>query len=363
MLGVIIGVASLVALTSVASGATSGITDSLNSLGANKITVSSQNPSALKESEALAIAGFDDVKQVGIQTSATTQLVFGNEQTQVSLAGVSSNYLELNSPEMLFGSFLTNVESLQEANQITLNSVAADALGIGAEHIGQSVTLFGQPYVLTGVVDSSSGFNSQGSAYVSLENSRTLFAQYPYLSTIEVEAISSEAVSNVEAEVTEFLLESYQVTEEEAQFTIRNQASVQDTIGSITGTLSLLLGGISSISLVVGGIGIMNIMLVSVRERTKEIGIRRAIGATRRQILTQFMIEAVVLSVMGGILGLIVGEGVALLIAQIAGWSFAIDAGTVGLSIAFSVLVGVVFGVWPARGAARLQVVEALRYE
>jgi len=168
----------------------------------------------------------------------------------------------------------------------------------------------------------------------------------------------------VEYRVEQFLRYSKGVTkDEDATFSIFNQAALQDTIKTVTGTLALLITGIAGISLVVGGVGIMNIMLVSVRERTREIGVRRAIGAKQSQILTQFLMEAVVLSLMGGFIGLVLGQLASLGFANLGGWDFFIDPTTVIVALGFSALVGVVFGVWPARTASRLQPVDALRFE
>ena len=153
------------------------------------------------------------------------------------------------------------------------------------------------------------------------------------------------------------------VDDEDAEFIIFNQAALQDAVNTVTGTLSLLITGIAGISLVVGGIGIMNIMLVSVRERTREIGVRRAIGATQGQILIQFLMEAVVLSLLGGFIGLVIGQLASFGLANLGDWDFFIDPGTVALALGFSGFVGIVFGVWPARTAAKLQPVDALRFE
>jgi putative ABC transport system permease protein len=164
--------------------------------------------------------------------------------------------------------------------------------------------------------------------------------------------------------VEQFLRYSKGVTkDEDATFTIFNQAALQDTIQTVTGTLAILITGIAGISLVVGGVGIMNIMLVSVRERTREIGVRRAIGARRSEILTQFLIEAVVLSLLGGLIGLVIGQLASYGFSILGGWDFFIDPTTVFVALGFSALVGIVFGVWPARTASQLQPVEALRFE
>jgi putative ABC transport system permease protein len=200
--------------------------------------------------------------------------------------------------------------------------------------------------------------------YITQEAARSLFSKSPYISVIRVQAESEEAVSPVEYRVESFLRYSKDVRDDDdATFSIFNQAALQDTIRTVTGTLGILITGIAGISLVVGGIGIMNIMLVSVRERTREIGVRRAIGARQSQILTQFLMEAVVLSTLGGLIGLTIGQLASYGFSILGGWEFFIDPTTVFVALGFSALVGVVFGVWPARTAAKLQPVDALRFE
>jgi putative ABC transport system permease protein len=182
--------------------------------------------------------------------------------------------------------------------------------------------------------------------------------------TIGVSVATVEGMDAATTAITALLRERHALAAtDDADFSILDQAQLLETASSISGTLTLLLGGIASISLVVGGIGIMNIMLVSVRERTREIGIRKAIGARGRDILAQFLIEALTLSLLGGVIGVAVGLGVSAAIGRIAGWGFALNPVTIAVALVFSLAVGVVFGVWPARQAARLDPISALRYE
>jgi putative ABC transport system permease protein len=361
MLGVIIGVASLVALTSLASGATSGINDSLSSLGAQQVTVSASQPDALDESDAAAIEELSDVSLVSVSTSGQGAAVFNGTEAAVSLSGVDDAYAESSGITMAVGSFLPSNRS---DRSVVLSATAANDLGVVEDDIGATVRLDGVTFTLVGVAEDAGGFGVGGTAYVGLDASRSLFAAAPYVSSITVTAASEEVVTEVQSAVDTVLRDRAGLSaDDDAAFTVTNQSSLLDTLDSVQQTLSLLLIGIASISLVVGGIGIMNIMLVSVRERTREIGVRRAIGAKRGTILIQFLLEAVVLSLLGGVIGLIVGIGVSAIIAAVAGWAFTISTTTLLIALGFSALVGIVFGVWPARTASRLQPVDALRFE
>ncbi|MGA0986305.1 MAG: ABC transporter permease, partial [Candidatus Nanopelagicales bacterium] len=210
----------------------------------------------------------------------------------------------------------------------------------------------------------SQGFGSDGIAYVTLESAYRYFAKSPYLSSISLRVADENLVSSVTGSLTSLLLNRHSISNaSDADFVITDASAILEALNTVQSTLTLLLGGIASISLIVGGIGIMNIMLVSVRERTREIGIRRAIGARQGQILTQFLIEAIVLSLLGGIIGVILGEIVAVLLANLGGWEFVLSWATILAALGFAMLVGILFGVWPARAASRLKPVEALRFE
>lgn len=364
MLGIIIGVGAVVALTAVGQGAQQGIDDSLASLGANQITVSATTATGLEEKDAEAIAQIEGVLQVSTQVRSGGTATYGAESVSVGIQGVSATHVDLANPDVAIGSFLPSAPGLQNTRSIVVSAEGAADLGFSEESIGDQLRLDGVAFTIVGVLDDADGFGAGANVYITQDAARALFSKSPYLSAISIQAISQEAVSPVEYRVEQFLRYSKGVTEDDkATFSIFNQAALQDTIKTVTGTLGILITGIAGISLVVGGIGIMNIMLVSVRERTREIGVRRAIGARQSQILTQFLMEAVVLSLLGGFIGLVIGQLASLAFANLGGWDFFIDPGTVVVAMGFSALVGVVFGVWPARTASKLQPVDALRFE
>ena len=364
MLGIIIGVGAVVALTAVGQGAQQGIDASLATLGANQITVSATTPTGLEEKDAEAIADIEGVLQVSTQVRSNGTATYGNESVSVGIQGVSPSFSDLANPDIAIGSYLPTAKALQSTRSIVVSAEGAADLGFTVESVGDQLRLDGVAFTIVGVLDDADGFGAGANVYITQEAARALFSKSPYLSAISIQAVSQEAVSPVEYRVEQFLRYSKGVTkDEDATFSIFNQAALQDTIKTVTGTLALLITGIAGISLVVGGVGIMNIMLVSVRERTREIGVRRAIGAKQSQILTQFLMEAVVLSLMGGFIGLVLGQLASLGFANLGGWDFFIDPTTVIVALGFSALVGVVFGVWPARTASRLQPVDALRFE
>ncbi len=364
MLGVIIGVGAVVALTAVGQGAEQGIDSSLASLGANQITISATTPTGLEEKDAAAIADIEGVLKVSTQVRGRGNATYGSESVAVGIIGVSASYSDLANPNVAIGSFLPTAPGLQNSRTVVVSAKGADRLGFTEQTIGDTIRLDGLAYTVVGVLDDADGFGSGANVYITQGAARSMFSKSPYVAAISVQAVSQEAVSPVEYRVEQFLRYSKNVRDDDdATFSIFNQAALQDTIKTVTGTLGILITGIAGISLVVGGIGIMNIMLVSVRERTREIGVRRAIGAKQSAILTQFLMEAVVLSFLGGLIGLILGQLASYGFSVLGGWDFFIDPTTVFVALGFSALVGVIFGVWPARTAAKLQPVDALRFE
>ncbi len=364
MLGVVIGVAAIVALTSIVDGASQGINKSLATLGTNQLNITAMAPDALTEQDANALAELDGVSVMFVQTSNEGTIATEDKRVNARLVGVSAEYFQAVKPEIAMGAYLSNSKFAASAKDVVFGADAANDLGLTDSMLGQTVKLNGQDFRLVGVLDDQAGFGTNGRVYVTLDSARKLFSQYPYVSSIVVQAETPEAVDALQLETDRLLRERYGLgTETDARYTITNQASLIAAVSSITDTLGLLLTGIAGISLVVGGIGIMNIMLVSVRERTREIGVRRAIGAKQSNILTQFLIEAIVLSLAGGVVGLILGEIAAYFLAIIGDWVFSIQLETVLLALGFSLVVGVVFGVWPARTAAKLEPIDALRFE
>ncbi len=364
MLGVVIGVAAIVALTSIVDGASQGINKSLATLGTNQLNITAMAPDALTELDANALAELENVSVMFVQSQNEGTIATGDIRVNARLVGVSSKYFEAVKPEIALGSYLSSSSFAQTAKDVVFGADAANDVGLTADMLGQTVKLNGQDFRLVGVLDDQAGFGTGGRVYVTLDSARKLFSQYPYVSSIVIQANTPEQVDALQVTADSLLRERYGLgADTEARYTITNQASLIAAVSSITDTLGLLLTGIAAISLIVGGIGIMNIMLVSVRERTREIGVRRAIGAKQSNILTQFLIEAIVLSLAGGVVGLILGQIAAFFLAILGDWVFEVKLDTVVLALGFSLLVGVVFGVWPARTAAKLEPIDALRFE
>jgi len=364
MLGVVIGVAAIVALTSIVDGASQGINRSLATLGTNQLNISAFGPNALTEQDARALAELEGVSVMFMQSQNEGTIATADNRVEARLVGVSADYFEAVKPVLAMGSYLSSNPAALNSRDVVFGADAANDLGLTSDMLGKSVKLNGQDFRLVGVLDDQAGFGTSGRVYVNLDAARKIFSQYPYVSSIVIQATTREGVDSLQVAADRLLRERYGLTADaETRYTITNQASLISAVSSITDTLGLLLTGIAAISLIVGGIGIMNIMLVSVRERTREIGVRRAIGARQSDILTQFLIEAVVLSIAGGIVGFILGEIAAFFLAILGDWEFAIRMDTITLAMGFSLVVGVVFGVWPARTASKLEPIDALRFE
>jgi putative ABC transport system permease protein len=364
MLGVVIGVAAIVALTSIVDGASQGINKSLATLGTNQLNITALANDSLTEQDAEALGALENVSVMFVQAQNQGTIATVDNRVNARLVGVSSKYFEAVKPEIAIGSYLSSSSFAATAKDVVFGADAANDLGLTSDMLGKTVKLNGQDFRLVGVLDDQAGFGTSGRVYVPLDSARKLFSQYPYVSSIVIQANTPEQVDTLQLQADVLLRERYGLGEDTtARYTITNQASLIAAVGSITATLGLLLTGIAAISLIVGGIGIMNIMLVSVRERTREIGVRRAIGAKQSNILTQFLIEAIVLSLAGGVVGLILGQIAAFFLAIMGDWVFSIRLDTIGLALGFSLLVGVVFGVWPARQAAKLEPIDALRFE
>ena len=364
MLGIIIGVMSLIALVSVAQGATSGIQDQFKGLGARNLNITGTTNQSLTTDDVKEIEKLSGIEIVTETVSGRVTLSSNEASTRAQIIGVDQNYKTVVDPDIFVGSFLPDVTNASDARLIVLSTTLASDLKLDAYSIGSSIAVGSTEFTIVGILDDADGFGTMGNAYIPLETAFKYVAVPPYLSSITVQTTSEEIVPEVTTNLTALLKARHNITgDREADFVITDASQLLDAIGTVQQFLSLLLGGIASISLVVGGIGIMNIMLVSVRERTREIGIRRAIGAQQSQILTQFLIEAIVLSLVGGIIGVIIGEVVAYFLAQLGQWNFALSPTMILASLGFSMFVGVVFGVWPARTASKLKPVEALRFE
>ncbi len=379
MLGVIIGVASVVALVSVGQGATSGITSRLQGLGTNLLTVNpgsstssftrgaAGSATTLTLDDATALGKLAGVAAVAPERSTQALVVAGRQNTTTSIVGTTADYAMVRAYTVWQGSFLTTPAVDAGLRVAVLGATTADDLGLDATAVGSTISIGGLPFQVVGILQpkgSTGPFSQDDQVLIPITTVDHHFLSGDSVRSIGVSVATADQVDQVTAEIDSTLRTRHGLSATAtADFTIADQAQLLETVGSVTGLLTILLAGIASISLIVGGIGIMNIMLVSVRERTREIGIRKAVGARGRDILAQFLVEALTLSVLGGLIGIVAGVAVSALIGAIAGWGFVFNPVTIVVAVAFSLLVGVVFGVWPARTAARLDPIAALRYE
>ena len=387
MLGIIIGVAAVIALVAVGQGAQASVTQRFQSLGSNLLVISpgaafygrasqgAASAQSLTNEDAQAIAQLATlVGAIAPEYSIRgAQIVYGNKNTQTSALGVPPEYLTVRNWQVARGRFIDqqDVESL--AKVCTLGTtVVEDLFGSGyLDPVGKTIKINRQNYQVVGVMASKgqAGFtNEDDQVFIPLSTAQIKFggAGNTSLGSINVQVTSAEMMDFAQAELTAILRARHGLSPSQADdFNIRSQVQIMEMVQQTTGTFTILLGSIAAISLVVGGIGIMNIMLVSVTERTREIGIRRAVGAKRRDILTQFLVEAVVLSSMGGVMGVLVGWGGAQLLSRLASelLSTLVTPGSVVMALGVSVAIGLFFGIYPANRAARLNPIEALRHE
>ncbi len=372
MLGVIIGVASVVALTAVGQGSTSTVEDRLTSLGTNLITISpastTTSTASLTIEDADALRTLGSVAGVSPELSTSQYVTAGDENTTTTILGATEDYLAVRNFELWQGSELTGLAVANELRLAVLGATTADDLGLGADAVGSEIEIAGLPFVVAGILQEKGGTgrdDPDDQVLIPITTMQKYLSGSDEVRTIAVSATSAGDIDQVIAEVEAQLRELHALptSGDEDDFSIVDQAQLLETASAVNDTLTIMLAGIASISLIVGGIGIMNIMLVSVRERTREIGIRKSIGARGRDIMSQFLVESVTLSLIGGLVGVLVGVGATYLISNFAGWDVALDVGTIGIAVGFSMAIGVIFGVWPARQAARLDPIQALHYE
>ena len=369
MLGVIIGVASVVALVGVGQGTTSNITSRLAGLGTNLLTISPTGggDSTLTLSDADAIAALPGIGGVAPEISTNLTVSAGTESATTTVVGTTPAYPMVRAYDVWQGTFLTDASLDQDLRVAVLGATTATTLGLGAGDIGSQISVGGLPFRVIGILQAKGGTGFQDpddQVIVPIGVVQKYFVGGDTVRTIGVSVADPAGMTAASAAITALLRDRHELAATDtADFNVFNQTQLLEAASSISATLTLLLGGIASISLIVGGIGIMNIMLVSVRERTREIGVRMAIGARRRDILAQFLVEALTLSLLGGLIGIMVGLAVSAGIGQLAGWGFQFNPTTIVAAVLFSLAVGVVFGVWPARQAARLDPITALRYE
>jgi len=382
ILGIVIGIGSVIAMISIGQGATGSIENSIQSMGSNLITVSpgfqrsfSQVSVGRGSAQSLSVKDADAITQevsgvntVAPELSRRYQVVAKGTNTNTQIVGTTASYPGVRNIQVEQGSFISdqNVSSLSKV--AVLGPVARDDLfGENANPIGQNIRINGINFKVIGVTASKggTGFGSQDDMiFIPITTAQKLLAGADYVSTISVQAQNPQLIADVQASVTNLLLERHNITDPQlADFSVISQQDILASASSITNTMTILLAAIAGISLIVGGIGIMNMMMTTVTERTREIGLRKAIGAKRKDISLQFLAEAVMLTFLGGAIGILLGTGIAWGITLFSGMATKISLFSIILAFSVSAGIGIGFGYWPAQKAAKLNPIEALRYE
>lgn len=382
MLGVIIGIGSVIALVSLGQASQKSITSSIQSLGSNLLTImpGSQQAGGIRSSGSMTTLTYEDAKAISESAQITTinkvsaeyqsrsQVTAGKNNTNTQVVGVLPAYAEIRNISLINGTFISqkHIDAMSKVAVIG-PTTSEDLLGQGENPLGKNIRINGQVFNIIGITKSrgGSGFSNQDDiVYVPLTTAQKLLFGVDHLSSISLSAVSEDIMDKAQTEVANLLLSRHKIKNVTlADFRIISQEDILSTASSVTGTFTTLLSGIAAISLVVGGIGIMNIMLVTVTERTREIGLRKALGAKKRIITTQFLMEAITITFIGGILGTTIGIGVSYVLARSMSLQFVLSIASILLAFGVSAGVGVIFGWYPARKASQLEPIEALRYE
>ena len=372
MLGIIIGVMALVVLVSLVNGATSSVTDAVSGLGTSMLTVSISDDKGMPL-DLDTVNGYMDEDGIGLvapYTSSSVTAIADGESDEVTVYGATPAFYEVQGMQLAMGRFLKTSDVENHTYVCVINETAATELIGYVDCVDQAISLNGVEYTIVGVLSDNED------SLTSMMTSGSLAVYLPYTSLLRLsDSLTSEVTSfyvsapengtmeTVEAAMTNLLMERFE--DDDEAFSISSQSVLEDTMSSITSVLTILLGGIAAISLVVGGIGIMNIMLVTVTERTCEIGIRKAIGASRGTILSQFLMEAVVLCMLGCALGIFLSWAILQTVTTVVSslnMTFSLDGGVVLIAVAFCFVIGVVFGLYPANKAAKMKPIDALHY-
>ncbi|MBM3470754.1 MAG: FtsX-like permease family protein [Armatimonadetes bacterium] len=378
-LGVIIGVGAVIAMVAIGQGARRAVTDQVQALGSNLLTVFAGQAQIARivRGDPVQTLNIEDAEEIRKTTPGVTgvsaeysrqaQVVFRAENVISQISGVTPEFQEVRNFRPARGEFFTEQEMRSRAKVAVVGKTVADRLFPDTEPIGQRIKIRGITFTVIGVMEekgATSFTDRDDIVFVPLATAQRRLFGVTHVRTIHVQVASAEEMPAAQEALTELLRQRHRLApHQENDFTVRSQADILQTFTSVSQTMTVLLGGIAAVSLVVGGIGIMNIMLVSVTERTREIGIRMAVGARRRDIMLQFLVESVALSVGGGLIGIGVGVMGSQLISRFAGWATLLSLQAVLLAFAFAVAVGVFFGLYPAQRAARLDPIVALRHE
>jgi putative ABC transport system permease protein len=383
MLGIVIGISSVIVMLAIGNGAQSSIESSISSLGSNILTISpgggrqrvggvaqgrSNGQQSLTREDAEAISLLPLVTSLSPETNSRTQIIAGSNNTNTTVVGVLPTYQTVHALSLDDGIFISSSNVRNFSKVAVLGPTTRDDLfGVGASVVGETIRISNTKYTVIGVAapKGGSGFgNVDDRIYIPLQTAQQYLTGSSYVSSIAVSTVNQSGMTELEDQITSLLLSRHHIKDPNlADFSIFNQADLAATASSVTQIFTILLSSVAAISLIVGGIGIMNMMLTNVRERTREIGLRKAIGAKAKDINTQFLFEAIVLTVVGGVIGIIMGILISLGINTLGVLQTTVTIGPVVLAFSVSALIGIVFGYYPAKKAAQLNPIDALRYE
>jgi putative ABC transport system permease protein len=386
VLGIVIGIASVIALVSIGQGAASSISSSINSLGSNLLIITpgaqrgpgSQVSTGRGAAKTLTQADADaimnsvtNVQAVASEVSGRYQVTAKGTNTNTTINGVTSAYPQIRNVQIDAGTFITDAQNASLSKVAVLGPTTMQDLfgtdAVSSDVIGQTIRIKNMEFKVVGVTvaKGGSGFGSQDDiVYIPAMSAERFLSGNQYLSTIDVQAVSADTMTQVQNDITTTLLARHNISNPTlADFSVLNQADILATASSVTATFTILLGAVAGISLLVGGIGIMNMMLTTVTERTREIGLRKAIGAKKSDISKQFLAEAIALTLLGGFIGVVLGSGISFLVSASGIIKTAVSWEAIFLAFGVSAAIGIVFGYYPARRAASLNPIEALRYE
>jgi len=383
MLGIIIGIASVIAMLAVGNGATNSIQSRIESIGSNLVVISpgavrsagsnvrtsrgSANTLTLDDSNAIR-DGVTSAKYVAPVVSSQKQVVAAGTNTNTSVIGTTPSYIDIKNIIVDSGTFFSDEQVSQMARVAVLGPTTRDdLLGTSSDAINKTIRINGNEFTVIGVTQAKGG-TGLGSAddvvYIPISAAQQLLSGSKYVSSINISAQTPELVTDVQNQATDILLSRHNISDPtKADFSTMNQSDMLATASSITSTMTYLLAAIAGISLLVGGIGIMNMMLTTVTERTREIGLRKAVGAKKKNIQLQFLVESMMLTIVGGVIGILLGIGIAWAITLTGLLTAVISTSSVVLSFGVSAVIGIVFGYYPAARASNLNPIDALRYE